>query len=119
MKELNHDNTVNIKMNQGNISGMILIDDSFYENNLPYKYLNHFVYSIYKNDLNSDIFIGQFYKAYTEYNITGYSYICTLISKYPIHEVSPDHPMKVSKRDIRILNKKLNELKEKSQEVNG
>lgn len=109
-----YNSVVNIKLDQGNISGVLFKDDSIYGGDLPLKYRDYLIYSIYKNDSNSDILIGQFYRSFSEQNLDGYTYIGTLLSKYPIHKISYGSPMKLSKRDIRLLNKKLNELMEKS-----
>ena len=105
---------VNIKLDQGNISGILFIDENIYGGDLPYKYSDYIIYTIYKNDSNADILMGSFYRSFSEQNLSGYSYIATLLSKYPIHKISYGSPMKLSKRDVRLLNKKLNELLEKN-----
>lgn len=117
MNELNHENTVNMKLDQGNISGILFINDSIGGNDLPYKYSNYSIYTFYKTSIG-EIFLGKYYHAYAMEHHPYDTYIGTIITQFPVHKIDKDRPFKLSKRDIRLLNKKLNELKEKSHNIN-
>ena len=118
MTELNYDNTINMKLDQGNISGILFINDNIGGNDLPHKYSNYSIYTFYKNTFTSEIFLGKYYHAYAvEYHPYD-EYIGTIITQFPIHKIDKDRPFKLSKRDIRLLNKKVNELKTKTFSIN-
>lgn len=117
MKELTYDNTVNMKLDQGNISGILFIDDNINGNDLPYKYSNYSIYTFYKNSID-EVFLGKYYHSYAVEHHPYDTYIGTIITQFPVHKIDKDRPFKLSKRDIRLLNKKLNELKEKYHNTN-